>query len=244
MKKKQLIFLSIFLILLSAVISIFSRPHREDERFISYRTDLKKQHLALYWKDDRNQPFKSLQNLKRWLDSKGVQLIFAMNAGMYKPDHSAQGLFIQNQKTLTALNTTNGEGNFYLKPNGVFYTTSDNNAVICKTENFVDNGSIRYATQSGPMLVIDGRVHPAFKEGSRNVNIRNGVGILPDGRLLFAMSKQVINFYDFADYFKKSGCKNALYLDGLVSQTYLPGKKWTQTGGDFGVIIGVTARAR
>ena len=83
-------------------------------------------------------------------------------------------------------------------------------------------------------------MHHAFKKGSSNVQIRNGVGILPDGNLIFAMSKEPVNFYDFAQYFESLGCKNALYLDGFVSRTYLPSKNWIQDDGDFGVIIGVT----
>jgi len=163
-----------------------------------------------------------------------------MNAGMYKQDYSPQGLFIENKKLLHPLDTSSGTGNFYLKPNGVFYITFDNTAIICTTTDFKDYGQIKYATQSGPMLLIDGQIHSAFKEGSTNLNIRNGVGILPDNTLVFAMSKKEINFYDFANYFKTLGCKNALYLDGLVSRTYLPAKNWTQIDGNFGVIIGVT----
>ena len=244
MNKKKLILFSTILILLTASIFAFSILKYKDETFISYQVNLKKQDLKLYWKDDKNQPFKSLQNLKTWLDSKGQKLVFAMNAGMYKPGNSPQGLFIQEQKTVALLDTATGNGNFYLKPNGIFYTTTDNNAVICKTENFVDRGNIKYATQSGPMLVIDGHIHPAFKVGSTNLNIRNGVGILSNGEMIFAMSKNEMNFYDFANYLQQLGCKNALYLDGLVSRTYLPEKKWEQTDGDFGVIIGVTTTSR
>ena len=90
------------------------------------------------------------------------------------------------------------------------------------------------------MLVINGEIHSTFKKESTNFNIRNGVGILPNGEIIFAMSKKEINFYEFAEYFKKIGCKNALYLDGFVSRTYLPEKKWEQTDGNFGVIIGIT----
>ena len=244
MNKKKLILFSITLILLTTGIFVYAKIQSSNETFISYQVNPKKQDLKLYWKDDKNQPFKSLQNLKTWLDSKGQKLVFAMNAGMYKPGNSPQGLFIQEQKTVALLDTVTGSGNFYLKPNGIFYTTTENNAVICKTENFVDSGNIKYATQSGPMLVIDGHIHPAFKEGSTNLNIRNGVGISPNGEVIFAMSKNEMNFYDFANYLQQLGCKNALYLDGLVSRTYLPEKKWEQTDGDFGVIIGVTTTSR
>ncbi len=212
----------------------------EANRFVTYKIDIKKQDLKLFWKDDKNEPFRSIQNLKLWLNKNNKNLVFAMNAGMYKSGNSPQGLFIEKHKVLSPLDTSAGTGNFYLKPNGVFYITTDNIPVICNTTNFINTGKIKYATQSGPMLVIDGQIHSAFKEGSTNLNIRNGVGILPDNKVVLVMSKKEINFYDFANYFKSIGCKNALYLDGLVSRTYLPEKQWIQTDGDFGVIIGVT----
>jgi uncharacterized protein YigE (DUF2233 family) len=122
----------------------------------------------------------------------------------------------------------------------VFYITEENNPVICVTTAFKNAKNIKYATQSGPMLVIDGKLHQKLTKGSKNLNIRNGVGVLPNGNLLFAMSKEKINFYDFATFFKDNGCKNALYLDGFVSKTYLPSKNYEQIDGDFGIIIGIT----
>ena len=215
----------------------------DDSLFVNYTVDAKKQDIQLYWKNDKAQNFGSIQNLRAWLEENKRKLVFAMNGGMYKPDGSPQGLFIQKQTTLSSLDTSSGNGNFYLKPNGVFYITADNIPVICNTANFIDNGKVKYATQSGPMLVINGKIHPLFKQGSANLNIRNGVGILPGNKVVLAMSKKPINFYDFANYFKTLGCINALYLDGFVSRTYLPGKNWLQTDGNFGVIIGVTVNA-
>jgi len=196
--------------------------------------------IKLYWKDDSGKILGSIQNLKQFVEGKNQKLRFAMNGGMYMKDSSPQGLFIQNFATLAPLDTLSGAGNFYLKPNGVFYVTKDNKAVVCQTKEFTDNGQINFATQSGPMLLIDGQIHHAFKKGSVNLNVRNGVGILPDNKVVFAMSKQEVNFYDFAEFFKSMGCKNALYLDGFVSRTYLPEGNWQQLDGNFGVIIGVT----
>jgi uncharacterized protein YigE (DUF2233 family) len=230
-------------LLLFLTVFLFSsgRPTPDEGLFISYTADTKKQSLQFYWKDDKNEPLRSIGNLKSWVEKSKKKLVFAMNGGMYKTDNSPLGLYIEKQTVLSRLNKSSGHGNFYLKPNGVFYLTTDNTPVICNTTSFINNGKIKYATQSGPMLVSDGEIHPAFKKGSANLNIRNGVGILPGNKVIFAMSKKGISFYDFADYFKKMGCKNALYLDGFVSRTYLPEKNWVQTGGNFGVMIAVIA---
>ena len=238
------IYIAVLVLAIASIPAFTLQKKNTDERFITYTLDPKKQDLKLYWKDEKQQNFKSIQNLKTWLEKNHKKLEFAMNAGMYKEDNSPLGLFIEDHKKITPLNTKSGEGNFYLKPNGVFYITTDNLPVICNTASFRNNGKIKYATQSGPILVIDGKIHPAFKEGSTNVNTRNGVGILPGNKIVFAMSKKEVSFYDFANYFKSMGCKNALYLDGFVSRTYLPGQNWIQTDGNFGVIIGVTTNSK
>ena len=240
MPMKSKVSLLIFLFLATVFFAFVVKEKNDDNLFVTYKVDIKKSDLRLYWKDDENEIFKSIQNLKTWVESQKRTLVFAMNAGMYMQDNSPLGLYIENKKELSHLNTASANGNFYLKPNGVFYITTDNIPVICQTTDFAKNGKIKYATQSGPMLVIDGKIHSAFKEGSANVNIRNGVGILPNNEVIFVMSKGEINFYDFASYFRKLGCKNALYLDGFVSRTYLPEKNWIQTDGNFGVMIGVT----
>jgi uncharacterized protein YigE (DUF2233 family) len=244
MHRKQFISLSIWAILFVFFCYSFTIKNISDENVISYRVDTKQQQLNFYWKDNKNELFRSLGNLKNWLALNKETLLFAMNGGMYKTDNSPLGLFIQNGKTYSPINKKMGSGNFYMKPNGIFYLSENNTAVICKTENFINSGKVKFATQSGPMLVIDGKIQADFTQGSKNTNIRNGVGILPDGKVIFAMSKTDVNFYDFANYFKKTGCKNALYLDGFVSRTYLPEQNWNQLDGDFGVIIGVVTEKK
>ena len=226
-------------LLITAIIAFNSQSIPFDETILAYEVDLKKQALHLFWKDNNDKPLRSIQNLKNFVESKQQTLLFAMNAGMYKSDFTPQGLYIENNKTLANIDTGSGDGNFYLKPNGVFYITNKKLAIVCKTNDFLAKKDIKFATQSGPILLENGIINPAFKEGSVNINIRNGVGILPNNHVLFAMSKKEINFYDFAKFFQIKGCKNALYLDGFVSRTYLPEKDWKQTDGNFGVMIGL-----
>lgn len=240
--KTKIILLASSLLFIIAIISFTQKQSFEKDDILSYTVDLQTQDLQFFWKDDKGEILKSIQHLKTFVESKNLTLTFAMNGGMFDKNFAPQGLFIQDKKIVAALDTSSGNGNFYLKPNGVFYITTDNLPFVCKTLDFKDNGQVKYATQSGPMLVIDGQIHPVFKKGSKNLNIRNGVGILPNNKVVFAMSKAEINLYDFAKYFQDLGCKNALYLDGFVSRTYLPEKKWMQLDGRFGVIIGVVKK--
>jgi uncharacterized protein YigE (DUF2233 family) len=235
----------LFFILLGVAFWSLQKPTiaaKSTPNFLIFELNPQNQVLKLYWKDDKNQLFSNIGNLKNWLDAKGEKLIFATNAGMFKPDHSSVGLFIDAGKTIVKLDTGTAPGNFYLKPNGVFYTTKDNKAFVCTTEAFKNDTNIQYATQSGPMLLVNGTMLPIFKKGSINVNIRNGVGILPNNNAVFVTSKNEVNFYDFANYFKQLGCKDALYLDGFVSKAYLPEQGWSQLEGKLGVLIGVTDR--
>lgn len=237
MKRKLTVFL--FLVVASSLcIQLYWKT--PDDEFVWYVANPKKESISFYYQDDGKDNFQSLSNLNQWLNKKQKELIFAMNGGMYKKDRSPQGLFIQNGITKVTIDTADGAGNFYLKPNGVFYLTEKSEAKVVATTNFVNNKAIQFATQSGPMLIANGQIHKAFSKNSTNLNIRNGVGVLPNGQVLFAMSKKEINFYDFAAFFKEKGCENALYLDGFVSRAYCPSQNWIQTDGDFGVIIGVT----
>ena len=218
----------------------YGRQKNNDEKFIVRIVDPQREELKLYWKNNDGEILKNFGNLKNSVESRDRKLVLAMNAGMFRKDFSPQGLFIEDGKTLAPLDTSAGEGNFYLQPNGVFFITKDNLAKISVTSDFKDHGEVKYATQSGPMLVINGEIHPAFTPTSTNLYIRNGVGILPDNRVIFVISTNKVNLYEFAEFFKNTGCRNALYLDGYVSKIYLPAENFTRQDGDFGAMIGVT----
>ena len=238
MKNKKLIS---FLSLIIGITIFYSFNSFENKtNILSHTVDLKKDTLNFYWKNEKGEIYNSFQNLKGELSQKDEKLVFAINGGMFKKGFSPQGLYIEKGITLSEIDTiTKGYGNFYLQPNGIFYITNNKKGVVCETKDF-KNKNIKFATQSEPMLLINGKIHKRLMKGSKNLNSRNGVGILSNGQLLFAMSKEKINFHSSASYFKSKGCENALYLDGFISKTYLPEKKYNKEDGKFGIIIGQT----
>ncbi len=241
MKHFKLDILLILVLLIGLTASLSFTSNQESTRYLVYTVNPKTQTLKFYWKSDQGEIYKNFKALKTDLSKNKKALIFAMNGGMYTKSNAPLGLYVENGKTISKLNTVkNAYGNFYMQPNGVFCLTTSNSPIICTTPEYSKLKNIKYATQSGPMLVINGKIHPKFTKGSKHINIRNGVGILPNGHLLFAMSKEKVNLYDFALFFKSKGCKNALYLDGFVSRTYLPSQKHNDLKGNFGVIIAET----
>ena len=231
--KKILIYL---LLLCSIILYAFTQDTFYINKIISYTTSPK--NISFYHKNSEGIPYSNFRALQTYLFTQNKHLKFAMNGGMYLRDLSPQGLYIENGKRIKGINKTqDAYGNFYMRPNGIFYITKDKKAHVIITKKFKYNDNINYATQSGPMLVIDGKIHHKFMPNSKNVHIRNGVGILPNGDLLFAISSHKVNFYNFATFFKQHGCKNALYLDGFVSRIYLPSQGITHDDGLFGIII-------
>lgn len=215
-------------------------PQIIDDRFHIKVVDLENETLQFYWKNDDDAVIGTFNQLQEHVKENGHQLTYAMNGGMYLKDQSPQGLYIENGIILKQIDTVQQAfGNFYLQPNGVFGITKDSKAVV-KTSTDVSISNLQFATQSGPMLVIEGELHPALNKGSKNIHLRNAVGILPDGNVLLVLSKEKINFYDLATFFKDQGCKNALYLDGFVPRIYDSEQGVEQMDGNFGVILGIT----
>lgn len=238
----RLRFSFIIFLSLGIVVYIYLLGGQKDSnpKTISYEVNPKDENIQFYWKNTEGELYSSFSELKGELAKEGKNLVFAMNGGMFNSDFSPTGLYIENSQELSALDLkTKGYGNFYMQPNGVFYLNKNKTAQICKTQAFKHSNDILYATQSGPLLVHEGTINSKFTKGSANIHIRNGVGILPNGNILFGISKQKINFYDFASFFKDLGCQNALYLDGFVSKMYLPTQNWKDLGGNFGVMVAV-----
>jgi len=198
--------------------------------------------IRVYRNNANGIPLMNISNLKQEVELQGRQLWFATNGGIFHPNLNPVGLLVVDGKTLSPLNTQEGTGNFFLKPNGVFYVTKSGKAGIIQSEDYPRIASeVEYATQSGPLLVQYGSMVNNFTPNSQTRFIRSGVGMVNDNTLVFLISKTPVNFYQFAAAFAQHfRCFNALYLDGAISKMYLPAVQRYELDGSFGVLIGIT----
>ena len=168
-----------------------------------------------------------------------------MNGGMYHPDRQPVGLYIEDGTEITGIVTREGPGNFGLLPNGVLCLTDTSAAVIESRAFDADPPACRDATQSGPMLVIDGTLHPRFLVNSDSRNFRNGVGVREDGSLVMAISDTPVTFHQFGRLFRDVlETPNALFLDGRISRLHAPELDRSDFGFPLGPILGVVTKAR
>ena len=193
----------------------------EGSSYTACSIDVQKQKLGLYNINVEGRPYGDFSSLIDVLSSENKILTFAMNAGMFDQNLKAIGLYVENGKQLKKLNRRNGAGNFHMKPNGVFYVKGDK-AGVMETEAFAKSGiKPDLASQSGPMLVIKGDIHPKISASGTSRKIRNGVGMVDDHTLVFVISNGPVTFYEFASLFQNElACDNALFLDGSISALF------------------------
>jgi uncharacterized protein YigE (DUF2233 family) len=207
--------------------------------------------IKMYWKHNGHL-------VKTFTRLKSIEpgLVFAMNGGMFDPNFAPVGLYVENGTKLKSITRShNPDYNYGIQPQGIFLIRDSvpadaivgakggNKAVVKGSQaeaevTTIDNynpNHVRYATESAPMLIIQAKINPNLPK-SMSSTIRNGVGILPDGKVLMAVSKDGVTFQEFASYFLHKGCINALYLDGGISGAYTGPN---ESNGEFGVIIGV-----
>ena len=180
----------------------------------------------------------------RAVEAEHGPLAFGMNAGMYHADRSPVGLFLQDGAELAPLVTSDGPGNFGMLPNGLLCLNDEGAFVLESRDYAAGGGDCASATQSGPILVLDGTLHPRFLPDSDSLHIRNGVGTSEDGgRAVFAISRQPVNFYDFARLFRDGlGLPDALYFDGSISRLHAPPVARSEFGVPMGPIVGLLAK--
>lgn len=215
----------------------------KDVPYTLCQVDLTKEKLSLFLRDEDGDIYGQFTTIDNALAARGERLVFAMNAGMYHEDRSPVGHYIENGQELQRVIPNAGPGNFGLLPNGVL-CLRDGRADVIETLKYINSKpKCTDATQSGPMLVIDGALHPRFLRDGTSRYIRNGVGTSTDGRTaFFAISDVPVNFYTFGLFFRDYlGVENALYFDGKVSRLYAPQLGRSDFGFALGPIIGVVA---
>ena len=249
-------FFSALLLLVSAAGVASAEPCRgesfEGTAYTVCRFDPAADDIRVFWRDQAGAPFNTFGALADGLKGRGLTLAFAINGGMYGEDFSPTGLLMGEGKELAPINTKTVTGepqdipNFYKQPKGVFFLTAKG-AGVMTTEAWVAlPPAARFATQSGPMLVIDGKIHPAFIENSTDRKDRDGVGVCDGGKVSFAITENRVNFFDFARFFRDGlKCPNALFLDGgSAPGIFAPelGRDDSPGHGGYGPIIGVVTK--
>jgi uncharacterized protein YigE (DUF2233 family) len=203
----------------------------EEHEGVKFRVvTLDARRVELVWKDANGEAFATFDKVQAHYEAKGKRVKFLMNAGIYEPGSVPSGLHVEKGARLRPLNLREGEGNFFLKPNGVFGLEDRGSGKVFIEESGAfavreRKQALRldFAIQGGPLLLVGGARHPKFTDGSPNRKLRNGVGVDAAGKLVFAITAagQEVNFWDFAGLFLKLGCKDALFLDGDISQMAL-----------------------
>jgi uncharacterized protein YigE (DUF2233 family) len=218
------------------------QPMTVDEAsYIVCTVDPARQAIRLAWRNADGEPYGGLSAFSASVAAAGETLVFAMNGGMYHPDLRPVGLYIEKGREWAKLSTSCGRQNFNLCPNGVFYLSGGKAAVMETRRYRRERPTPDFATQSGPMLVIDGKLHPKFRADSDSRKIRNGVGVRVDGTVVFAISNDYVTFHQFGVLFRDTlDTPNALFLDGTISSLHAPSVNRADSFWPVGPIIGVT----
>jgi uncharacterized protein YigE (DUF2233 family) len=206
-----------------------------------FSIDFNSDSVVFGWKDGNGDKFSSLAKFN---ESLGNNALMLTNGGMFHPNYTSVGLYIEKGINYVPVDTGSGKGNFYLKPNGVF-GLDHNGFWVGTTNRYLETKpQLTNATQSGPMLIADNQIHSGFGKASKNLNIRSGVGVDSSGRAYMVLSSKPVNFYDFATFFKiELKCSNALYLDGYISKMTCEEAQLFGDG-DFGCMIAVLKKRK
>ena len=228
-----------------------SEASRIEFEGVSYRVfHARPDEIELHWKDASGQAYAQFSRLQAALEAKGRQTEFLMNAGIFEPGGAPSGLHVEKGVELQPLNLHEGKGNFYLKPNGVF-AVAGGKALVMESGDFARSG-IRptLGLQSGPLLLRHGTIHPEFQANSPNRKHRNGVGIVAaTGQIVFAITElqplsNRVNLHGFARMFQHLGCKDALFLDGDISEMIVKPAGVVPSGNRLGAFLAVTKEAQ
>lgn len=208
--------------------------------------DARRSAIRLFLRAGDGAIYGAFSKLSDAVAGQGASLVFAMNAGMYDDAFAPVGLYVEDGRRLHEANTQSGSGNFHLKPNGVFWIDGAH-AGVTETGRFLKSRAHpAFATQSGPMLLVNGRVNPHIHASGVSEKYRNGVGVAEGHIVRFAISNAPVTFHQFAALFRDHlKCPDALFLDGgTASAIYAPSLDRHDRFHPMGPIIGVVEKAR
>ncbi len=196
----------------------------QGSRFVVCTFDARHQDLRLYSRAGAGGYLRSFDEVRAALGRDTRNVRFAMNAGMFNDAGAPIGLYVAEGEQQHAISLTDGPGNFHLKPNGVFWQGEDGLLRINTSDVYArEPREARWATQSGPMLLIDGEMHPRFAEDGASRFVRNGVGLRDAHTAYFVISSGMVSFGRFARFFRDElHTRDALYFDGTVSGLWAP----------------------
>lgn len=223
-------------------VAICSVTEFEGDRFTTCPFDARKQRISLVWQSPAGANYGDFQTLSRYLPSSAVA--YAMNAGMFDAAGAPIGLYIEDGNQLHAISMSSGAGNFHMKPNGVFWVDAAGDPHVSESQEYLTAGPApALASQSGPMLVIDGKLHPAFQHDGASRYVRNGVGVTGRHSATFVISERPVSFGKLARFFRdEMNCSDALYFDGAVSSLWAPSLGRQDTGSRLGPMVVVQPR--
>jgi uncharacterized protein YigE (DUF2233 family) len=171
-----------------------------------FRIDLKKNQLDLVMANFLSQQHASVDEFARY-----SKALLTINGGFFDHNHRPLGLRIGNQQQYSPLKRISWWGVFYIK---------DQKPYLSGLRNYKSNENIDFAVQSGPRLLVHGRI-PTLKPGRAE---RSALGISPDGRVIILVTENApMTTTALAELFRSPplNCKEALNLDGgSSSQLY------------------------
>ncbi|MEM6856309.1 MAG: phosphodiester glycosidase family protein [Pseudomonadota bacterium] len=177
---------------------------------------------VVYGPGDQSQAYGSLTAYAESVEASTIA--FAMNGGAFSDDLTPRGYLVSGGERLSELNRTSGDGNFFLKPNGVFFGGAGRWRILTSDQFFSTvRERPRFGTQSGPMLLAGGELGGAISENGNSRAIRNGVGVDADGKAHFVIALTPLSFGQLARFFRdEAGVSDALFLDANSSSLWDP----------------------
>lgn len=164
-----------------------------------FRIDLTKNRLSLLTAQQIKKTYASAQTF-----AKASNALIAINGGFFDHNFDPLGLRIQNSHIISRLKPISWWGVFYI---------ADNHAWIKSMQKFRQTPQIEMAIQSGPRLIIDGKI-PHLKPG---IDQRTALCITKTNNLILLVTERAaISTTQLAQYMKAPplACHSAINLDG------------------------------